>query len=133
MPTKVEISHKTIIFTVALLVALWFLFQIREIVFLLFISFIIMSGLRPIVDGLTKLHVPRILSIIFIYGFVFGLLGTVLAGTIPSLVTQTTKLASELPKITERISPYWQVDDQWIAQQVAPIGENSACQRRNFF
>ena len=52
MTSKIEISHRTIIFTVIFLLALWVLFQIRDILFLVFIAFILMTALRPLVDWL---------------------------------------------------------------------------------
>lgn len=66
MITKVEISHKTIVFTLLLLASIWFILQIGDLLLLLFISFILMSGLRPLVDGLERKRVPRIIAILLI-------------------------------------------------------------------
>lgn len=121
---KIEISHRTIIFTVVLFVGMWLLFQIKDIVFLLFISFILMSALRPIVDKLSKFRIPRIVSILCLYGVLFGLVGTALVGSVPTLVYQTTRFIQDIPGLTERILPYWRLDNQWLTQQIAPIGEN---------
>src|SRR3989338_1721961 len=41
MPKRIEISHKTIIFTVFFLLFLWFIVQIAEIISWIFISFIL--------------------------------------------------------------------------------------------
>jgi len=124
MPTKVEISHKTIIFTLVLLGSLWFVFQIKDILFLLFISFILMSALRPLVDGLERFRVPRFLSILLLYGLVFGGLGAGVASMIPSLVTQSGKLFAQFPEFLSRAFPYISSDIQSLMQQVAPVGEN---------
>lgn len=98
--------------------------QIRDILFLLFISFILMSALRPLVDSLEKIRIPRILGILLIYGVVFGILGIILAGTIPTIVEQSTRLIQELPNFIVRVMPYWDVDVKSLTQQIAPIGEN---------
>lgn len=124
MPTKIEISHKTIIFTLVLLGALWFVFQIKDILFLLFISFILMSALRPLVDGLERLRIPRFVSILLLYGLVFGGLGAGIASMIPSLVTQSGKLFAQFPEFLSRAFPYISSDIQSLMQQVAPVGEN---------
>lgn len=121
---KIEISHKTIIFTLVLVAVLWFLFQIKDILFLLFISFILMSALRPIVDKLSQFRIPRIVSVLFLYGVLFGLVGTALVGSIPTLVYQTTRFIYDIPGIAARILPYWRFDNQWLTQQIAPISEN---------
>ena len=124
MVSKVEISHRTIIFTIALISGLWALLQIRDILYLLFISFLLMTALRPLVDGLERIRLPRIISILLIYGIVFGLLGFVVASAIPSLIVQTSKLIHELPFVVERVMPYWNIDIRSVTQQIAPVSEN---------
>ena len=56
---KVEISHRTIIFSVFFLFSLYFLFQIREILVFLFIAIIFMSALNPVIDRLEKFKIHR--------------------------------------------------------------------------
>lgn len=124
MTSKIEISHRTIIFTVVLLLALWVLFQIRDILFLIFIAFILMTALRPLVDWLSWVRVPRIIAILLIYGLVFGFFGVSLAGTIPTLVIQSTKFTQELPTFLTKVLPYWNIDAGSLSQQIAPISEN---------
>lgn len=124
MTTKVEISHKTIIFSVVFLAALWMLFQIRDILFLLFISFLLMTALRPLVDMLVRFRLPRILSIIVIYIIVFGFFGASLASAIPSLAMQIARLLQELPSIVARVLPSMGFDISSVTQQIAPISEN---------
>lgn len=124
MITKVEISHKTIVFTLILLAAIWFVTQIGDLLLLLFISFILMSGLRPLVDGLEKKRVPRIVAILLIYIVVFGFIGGALASVIPALGTQSTSFVKELPLFINRTFPAFSIDFQSLLGQVAPVGEN---------
>ncbi len=124
MTSKIEISHRTIIFTVIFLLGLWVLFQIRDILFLVFIAFILMTALRPLVDWLAWARIPRVLAILFIYIIVFGFFGVSFAGTIPSLVIQSTKFMQELPTFLEKVLPYWNIDARSLSQQIAPISEN---------
>lgn len=124
MTSKIEISHKTIIFTVIFLLSLWVLFQIKDILFLIFIAFILMTALRPLVDWLAWARIPRVLVILVIYGVVFGFFGVSFAGTIPTLVIQSTRFAQELPTFLEKVLPYWNIDARSISQQIAPISEN---------
>ncbi|MBI3956065.1 AI-2E family transporter [Candidatus Gottesmanbacteria bacterium] len=124
MTSKIEISHRTIIFTVVFLLALWVLFQIRDILFLVFIAFILMTAIRPLVDGLSWARVPRVVAILLIYGIVFGFFGVSFAGTVPTLVIQSTKFVQELPTFLEKVLPYWNIDARNLSQQIAPISEN---------
>lgn len=124
MLTKVEISHRTIIFTLVLLLALWLVVQIRDVLFLLFISFILMSALRPIVDWFEKLKVPRFLVILFLYGLVSGFFGVSIAGMIPTLVLQSNRLFAKFPEFLGKVFPYFRLDIQSLAAQLAPVGEN---------
>lgn len=89
---KIEISHRTVIFTVVFLLFLWFLYQIRDILLALFISLILVGALNPSVTWLEKRHLPRWLAILLIYFFLLGLLVGGLAGVIPPLVDQTSRL-----------------------------------------
>lgn len=124
MPTKVEISHRTIIFTLILIAGIWLVLQIRDILFLLFISFIFMSALRPIVDGMERVRIPRALSILIMYGLLFGGLGAGVASMIPTLSSQSAKLFIQLPDFLSRVFPYISSDVQSLVQQIAPVGEN---------
>lgn len=123
-PMKVEVSHKTIVFTLILLASIWFILQIRDILFLLFISFILMSALRPIVDWLEQYRIPRVVSIFVLYMLVFGVFGASIAGVVPALAAQSGKLFSEIPVFMERVFPAFSLDVEGITRQIAPVGEN---------
>lgn len=97
MPRKIEISHRTVIFTVVFLLALWFLYFIRDIIIALFVSYLIMSILNPLVNRLTKWKIPRIVSIFLSYFFVFGIFGFSISRIIPPLVEQSTNFVNNFP------------------------------------
>lgn len=124
MPTKIEISHKTIVFTVFFLALLWLLVQIKDIIFLVFIAFILMSALKPVVEFLEKHKIRRTLGILLIYLLIF--VAVTLAGSsfIPPLVFQSVTLAKFIPNYLKDVLPFIQVDFQSISAQIAPISEN---------
>lgn len=124
MPSKIEISHKTIIFTVVFIIGLWFLYSILDIVLLLFVSFVLMSALRPMVEWLAKRHFPRALSLILTYIIFFGIFGGTLISVIPSLVYQMTRFSQAFPNLISQIIPNFSLDVASITKQLAPIGEN---------
>lgn len=121
MSKKVEISHRTIIFTVFFILLLWALFQIRQIILALFVSLILMSALNPTVDRLERLRIPRALAILLIYLVIFGLIGIILAGVIPPLVDQTSTLISRLPSYLEQLG-LPAIDQSIIASQISQLG-----------
>ena len=101
---KIEISHRTIIFTVIFLLSLWFLYQVRDILLALFISLILVGALNPSISWLEKKHLPRWLAILLIYSFLLGLLIGGLAGIIPPLVDQTSRLVQVIIDGLDRLS-----------------------------
>lgn len=95
---KIEISPKTIIFTVVFLLSLVLLWQIRSIIVLLFISFVLMQALNPLVTRLEKIKIPRVVSILLIYIILLTALSFSIAGIVPILVDQTNALIKSLPE-----------------------------------
>ncbi len=98
MSRKIEISHKTIIFTVLFLIGLWFLYTISDIVLQLFVALLIMLVLNPTVTKLEKSHIPRAASVLIVYACVIALIVFTLAGMVPLLVEQTASFANAIPK-----------------------------------
>ncbi len=121
---KIEISMRTVLATLAILAGIWLILQIRDILFLLFIAFLLMTAIYPLVVLLEKVRIPRLLAIIIVYAVIFGMFGFLIVSSIPTLVTQTTKLVEELPAVIAKVLPYWNVNISTIVQQLAPIGEN---------
>lgn len=103
MGKTIEISHRTIIFTILFPLSLWFVYQIKDIILMLFVAVIFMSALTPFVDWLQKYRVPRGLSILFIYLVVWGLVGTLIAAVVPGLIEQSGKLIRLLPTSLNQI------------------------------
>lgn len=121
MPRKIEISHRTIIFTILFLVSLWLLYQIREIIFTLFIAFIFMAALNPTIEKMEKLKIPRPLAIFLIYLLFFGFITVAVAGVIPPLVDQTSLLLNKIPNYIEEINLPW-LDKAAVSAQFSQLG-----------
>ena len=97
MNRKIDISHRTIIFTVIFLLGLWFLYYIRAIILELFVAFLIMTILSPLVNLFTKIKVSKGLSVFITYVLVIGIIGGVIALIAPALVQQTTNFINAFP------------------------------------
>lgn len=122
MTRKVEVSHKTIIFTVLFLLFLWFIFFIKDIILMFFIALLVMTILDPLVTKLSKYKVPRGLSVLVSYAVVLGTLGFTVAAIIPPLVSETTAFATGLPEYLENLGIYGVVGEQAASQLVGLVG-----------
>ncbi|MFA5270699.1 MAG: AI-2E family transporter [Patescibacteria group bacterium] len=92
-----DISTASVLRVVVVLLAIGFLYFIRDIIAIVFVSIIIAAALSPTVDRLTKWRVPRTVSIILIYLIVLGALGGVVYFVLPPMVDQVKQLADSLP------------------------------------
>ncbi len=102
-PKKIEISHRTIIFTVLFLLGLWFLYFIRGIVTMLFVAFLLAVILGPLVTLLGRIKIPRAIAIVITYILFIGIIGGAIALFTPALVQQTTNFVSALPTYLSNI------------------------------
>lgn len=94
---KIEISQKTIIFATSFILGLWFLYQVRNIVVLLFISFILMTAVNPLIRLAKKIKIPTIVVMLIVYFGLIGLISTVIASLVPAVVQQTKDITLNLP------------------------------------
>ncbi|MBN2585448.1 AI-2E family transporter [Patescibacteria group bacterium] len=92
-----DISTASILRIVIVLLAIGFLYFIRDIIAIVFVSIIIAAALSPTVDRLTKWKLPRTISIILIYLLVLSLLGGIIYFVLPPMITQVRQLADSLP------------------------------------
>lgn len=103
-PQKIEISHKTIIFTVIFLISLALLWSSRSIIVLFFICFLFMEALQPTVAKMEKIKIPRPLAIIILYLLILAFFSFAVAGVVPVFIEQTTALINTLPKTLSELS-----------------------------
>lgn len=122
MPKKIEISHRTIVFTVGFLIFLWLLYQIREIILAFFVALLIMAILNPTVTSLSKFKIPRAVSVLVVYIIGFALIGTAVAGVIPPLIEQTSGFVNNLPKILENLAISTVFGEQIIKELLTQLG-----------
>lgn len=121
MPRKIEISHRTVIFTIMLLLGIWVLYQIRAVVLLVFVAVILMAALNPLVDRLEKARLPRAAAVAILYLVFVGIVVGALAGIIPPLVEQTSKLAGRIPEYLGQLGIIG-FDQQFISSQLSVLG-----------
>jgi len=122
MPRKIEISHRTIIFSVLFLLFLWFLYSIRDIILEFIVALLIMAILDPIVSRLSKYKIPRVLSVLVVYIVVIGALVFVIGAIIPPLIEQSSAFAGGLPKYLGNIGISTFISEQIVKQILSQIG-----------
>jgi predicted PurR-regulated permease PerM len=124
MAQRIEISHRTVLFIIAVLFAVWIVVQIRDILYLVALSIVAASGLRVSVDRLEALKIPRVIAILIIYCIVIALFFIFIAGITPILISQTNKLALALAKFSEQLSPYLDVTPTRLTDQLTSFSGN---------
>jgi predicted PurR-regulated permease PerM len=103
MLRKIEVSHKTIIFAVLLVLSLGLVFVLRGLIFELFVALLLMTILGPMVSTLSKYKIPRPLSVLVTYVLVVGSLVGIISLIVPTVVDQTTSFVDALPNYLANI------------------------------
>ena len=122
MYRKIEISHKTIIFTVCFLLSLWLLYLIKDIILALFVSLLLMAILNPLVNRLARFKFPRGLSVLICYIVVIGLFTIAIAGVVPPLIEQTSGFVVNLPTYLETLKINTIISEQITSQLITQLG-----------
>lgn len=122
MPNRIEISHKTIFFTLITVGLIWLVLQILEIVIMIFIACILAAALNPTVERLTHTKLPRPLAIFIVYIFLILGIVVLVASVIPGLVDQTKRLIQILPGAVNRIEILNVYQQELSAQLLSKLG-----------
>jgi sporulation integral membrane protein YtvI len=102
--TTIDISSLTLIKVLLIIVAVTFLFFIRDVILIVFVALILASAFDPWVDWLQKYKIPRGVGILFIYLIVIMVLGGAVYLIIPPIVIEVNQLAVDFPAYWEKIS-----------------------------
>lgn len=102
---QVEISYKTILFTIGVLLGLLLVWIARDLLFSLFIAFIITSAIKPIVTILERKKIPRHLSTAVIFILFLSILVYIIFWLLPPVVSDMTAFFKNLPNLTKKIAP----------------------------
>lgn len=99
----INISTSTIFRIILILLSLIFLYLIRDILLIVFVSVIIAAAINGPVSWLQNRRVPRLLGVVFIYLLLFLLFALVITLIFPSLAEQIKQLTTILPDFTEKL------------------------------
>lgn len=101
--TKVEISTATIVKAVLIGLAFWFVYLLRDIVLLFFISIIIAAAIDPLVDKLHRKKIPRSAGVLGIYLVLLLLLSLAFSFMLPPIVSQLKEIAGNFPGYVKNV------------------------------
>lgn len=99
----INISTSTILRVIFILLALVFLYLIKDILIIVFVAVIIAAAINGPVSWLQGHKVPRLLGVIFIYLLLLLLLALVVTLIFPPLAEQIKQLATYFPELMEKI------------------------------
>jgi len=98
----IEISTWTIVKTIIILLALYFIFHIRYILLMLFIVTIIVSALKPTVEWLQKKKIPKLVAVSLIFVLILLVIILISIVVFPPLLNQLQQLVVEFPEKLQR-------------------------------
>jgi len=105
MVQKIEISSRTIIFTVVFLLLLKVIWLVRELFFGLFLAFIFMSALKPAVNKMERYKLPRFVAALIVFILTLSVLFFILSVIIPPLVQESILFFSRIPDLISQAFP----------------------------
>lgn len=94
---NITISFNTLVKILVVLLLVYFVYQVLDVLALVFVSIILATALHPIVGWMQRNHIPRGLGLVIIYFFIFLVVSLILILMVPPLVGQLGELAARLP------------------------------------
>ena len=106
-----DISWETIIKIAFFGIFIYFLYTIWNLVVWFVFALIISILFEPLIKALQRIKFPRQLSTLFVYFFVFFILGIFLYKFVPFLISEVQTFSKRLPEVLpvffEKVSPYF--------------------------
>ncbi|MBU1164931.1 AI-2E family transporter [Patescibacteria group bacterium] len=98
-----DISILSILKIVGVLIALWFLYFIKDILAMLFVAIVLAAAIDPFVTILEKRKIPRGFGVMIIYVILLLIVLMTIAMIIPPMITEISSLTTSFPKYWEKI------------------------------
>ncbi|TSD01877.1 MAG: Uncharacterized protein Athens071425_280 [Parcubacteria group bacterium Athens0714_25] len=102
--SSINIVTEVIFKVVLVALGLWFLYTIRDIVAVFFVSVILMAALEPAVRWFQRRKINRILAVALVYILLFLIMGISISFLIPAVAVQFQEFSRNLPNYLEGIS-----------------------------
>ena len=126
---RITLTTSSLVRILAVLVALYFAYLIRDILVIIAATIILASAIDPWVDWMQKkAKLPRPFGIALIYVALLSLIGLTVYLIIPPITAQFSQLASDLPSYIDRFSQFlskfhdYSLAHGWINNIKASLG-----------
>lgn len=96
---KVEITPKTTLISITILLGIWLLIQLRSLVLLVFIAYSIAAMISPLIEALNKKKIPKSVSILVIYFLFLGTIIAIIALMYKPFATQMQDFITVIPDL----------------------------------
>ncbi|MFC1662694.1 AI-2E family transporter [Patescibacteria group bacterium] len=102
--TSVDISMSSIIKILIVLIGLAFLYFIRDVALIIFVSLVLASAIDPWIDNLQKKRRwPRWLSILLIFVLAIGIVVLTISLLVPAIANQVGQLTENFPDVINNL------------------------------
>lgn len=119
---SIEVGHRTIIFTVLFLVFLFALWKLANILLGIFIAYLLMTAITPLVSWLERIRIPRQFSALVILFSIVLMLVSGIAALVPPVVEQTGAFLTQLPQLLSKLGV--ELNQSLISSQLGSIPQN---------
>lgn len=96
-PLNISITLGTIVKAILLILAVWLLYHLRDFVLVVITAIVIASAIEPAVGALIRRKLPRLLSVIAVYLFLFALFFLIFYFFLPTVLEELAAFVSSLP------------------------------------
>jgi predicted PurR-regulated permease PerM len=100
-----DISWETILKIFLALISFYILYLVRDILMYFFVALVISILFNPAIDFWQKRKIPRMISAIFVYLAIFGILGSVIYFLAPIFISEIQQFSQFFPQYFEKIAP----------------------------
>ena len=97
----IDISARTIIKIVLIFLSVFFVFILRDVIFVVLFSVFLAAAISPPISWLCKKRIPRLVSAVIIYVFFIALVSVFLTFVVPIIAGELSQLTQALPRYFE--------------------------------
>jgi len=122
MDRKIEINLRTLLIFAAIAGAAYILWQIRGVLYIVTLAYLIAVAVLPLAAKLQVHRLPRTASIFAAYIFVLALIIGLATLVIPPLVSESSKFYAMFPGYFEKVTRDLQIDASVVNQNIERVG-----------
>lgn len=136
--TTIRVETATFVKAIVVVLAILFLYLLKDVIFILFAAIVIASAVSPFANWMESKRIPRLLAVLVLYVALFSLVGFLLSLVIPIVSYELNQLTQTLPELLSSASSALQNAQQsgslWYSHGISQLQNvlNSLAQSLNF-